>query len=261
MPELPEADRICRQIGARCAGKTIGSVEVLRGPFLRESDIVGRTIREVRRRGKCPIFILDGGPPLVSRLGMSGYWDFEDEPWTFDYVEGPRTSRASDVRARIGLASGEVLRYHDSRMFGRLETMDVPQMGPDVIRTDHSWNDITLDRPQFIRMFSESDLPIKAFLMDQQSIAGIGNIYSSEILHAAGFLPHATGKETYGKEFLTGAVRLWRALQSVLETNLGEISYSWLKVYRRKMCGTCSGPIVRTELMKRVTFHCPACQR
>ena len=258
-----------RQISARCTGREIAAIEVLRGPFLRGPRPVGWTIVGVRRRGKCPIFVLQDHNGdralLVSRLGMSGYWDFADDPWTFDYVEGSRESVERDVRVRITFRTGEVLRYHDARRFGRLELGNVPEMGPDVIGTMWSYPDHPSSDAMDWRYFRDHvvhnhwlfDRPIKAALLEQRFIAGVGNIYANEACHLAEVDPATTA----GRLDPTACQMLWRALRCVLSLNLGEISYGWLRVYRRHACGSCGAAVRRTELKGRATFHCPICQR
>jgi formamidopyrimidine-DNA glycosylase len=156
------------------------------------------------------------------------------------------------------LDDGTVLRFHDARCFGRLRvSKGLPSVGPELLHTPHglSWAPV-VTLPYFARWILGEGRPVKVALMDQDMLAGIGNIYASEACHVAGIDP-----ATVGRDLDPGLVPvLLEALRYVVDLRIPTIDYSNLLVYRRETCGTCSGPITRTEIAKRSTFTCKECQ-
>ena len=212
MPELPEVDLMVSRLQKQ-VGKRINEIQISRGKYLRETPrgpiplVSGQWINEIHRRGKFIIFHLTHGT-LVCHNAMSGFWDTEDEPWTFDYVEGKRQATPRDVRVQMhlgthytwsGVENRTNLRFHDARLFGSLryyDTLDISKipslkdLGPEAITTEHSylgamkWNILDL-----VTVVVSNERPIKDILMNQKNVAGIGNIYATEALFRAGINP------------------------------------------------------------------------
>lgn len=218
----------------------------------------GMRIERVFRRGKRVIIDFGGTWYLDCHNAMTGYWDWEHDPWTFDYVEGPRESSETDVRVKLHFEEGLSLRFHDSRMFGRISAVrEVPGVGPELMETPNMMPGAPIIT---IRQFAEWVLserrPIKLALMDQSRMAGIGNIYANEGCHLAGIDPHVAGMD-----LRPGQVPiLLEALRCVVSHSIPTVQYQWLKVYRRDLCGSCDGSVTRTEIAKRATFMCKRCQ-
>ena len=259
MPELPEVEAIART--ARGAvGASVERVEVIRGSYLKDQqgDLLGRSIVDVRRRGKLVLFMLDDGRIMQCHNAMSGYWDFADEPWTFDYVEGQRTATERDVRVALSLSNGRLLRFHDARLFGRLKiTESIPELGPEPLGTELLLEGSpVIGKREFLKNLRYSLKPIKPLLMDQRFLAGIGNIYSNEACHASGIDPRWPACSIPEDQ----AGILFDALGCVLSLSIPQVRYDWLAIYRRKKCGTCGGPVTREELAGRSTFSCERCQ-
>ena len=244
-------------------GQRIDSVEVVRQPannaYFGDISPVGSTIVRVYRRGKHVLFELDGGRWIDCHNAMTGYWDYEDDPWSFDYVEGPRDA-GSHVRVRMSLSNGRVLRFNDARFFGRLRVVssaDLPRPGPELLQT--TWGGagapvITLE--QFADRVSRDRHPIKVLLLDQGFVAGIGNIYANEGCHLAGIDPRTPGCDL-GDDRIP---LLLEALRCVVLHCIPTVTYQWLKVYRRPRCGSCGSVVVRVKLAGRSTFTCETCQ-
>lgn len=263
MPELPEVEMITSVVARHCIGQRIESVEIVRQPandaYFGGSLPTGLTIERVYRRGKHLLFEMGGGTWIDCHNAMTGYWDYEDEPWTFDYVEGPRIA-GDHVRVRMLLSNGRVLRFHDSRMFGRLRMVGsdtLPRLGPELMGTPLGPAGapiITLER---FALWTLSDpRPVKEVLMDQDCLAGIGNIYSNEGCHLAGVDPHVPGRNLRPDQVPI----LLEALRCVVAHSIPKVQYQWLRVYRRDLCGSCGGMVRRTEIARRATFSCPRCQ-
>jgi len=267
MPELPEVEAIAAVAARHCIGQRIESVEIVRQPknraYFYHISPVGSIIREVHRRGKHVLFGIqwpNSNAWIDCHNAMTGYWDYEDDPWCFDYVEGPRDS-GDHVRVRMVLSNGRVLRFHDARFFGRLTVIggdglrSNPAIGPELMQTAFGFGPIVT-----MRGFAEAVLsdrrPIKHAIMDQRLVAGIGNIYANEGCHLAGIDPHVAGRNLHP----TQVPILLEALRCVVSHSIPKVQYQWRKVYRRDLCGSCDGPVVRTEIAKRATFMCNRCQ-
>lgn len=273
MPELPEVETVRGHLEACILGRTIRSVRLsglaLRAPIERGTArrLAGRRFLAARRHGKYLLLDLDRGLTLVSHLGMSGRWLFHARP--------PR-DRPPHVHVRMRFQDGGELWFQDPRRFGLLrlaasarlgEIESLALLGPDPIA----------DPPTGERLHGIARggrVSAKQFLMDQRRVAGIGNIYASEILHRAGVDPRTPA----------GAVppERWNAIARAIAAVLGEAitrfgtTFSmyrtlWnepgtygdqLRVYDRSggPCRTCGTPIRRIVQGARSTFFCPGCQ-
>jgi len=276
VPELPEVDAIVGVVRRHAAGNTLVGMEMVRwnGKYFASPDGPGGAswrrhplpVRDVCRVGKVVLFLIPyhddpDGRCFYIRVhnAMTGYFDWEHEPWTFDYVEGARSATDSDVRVRFLFEDGRVLRFHDARLFGRMEMSGMlPDVGPELMQTPN----MLPGRPVLTsREFAEGLLserrPVKSVLMDQSFVAGIGNIYANEACHLAGIDPRQAANQLH-----PGLIPvLHEALRCAVLHSIPQVTYHWLSVYRRSACGTCGGPVVRTELEGRATFHCERCQR
>lgn len=281
VPELPEVHAIVNNIryGLGNAIWGIDDVAVLRGDYLPGKELEQvriNAIKSVSRRGKFVIFQLNHGW-MIGHNAMSGFWDFADWPWTFDYVEGKRISSESDVRVTLRITpygpdrgSDRILRFHDARLFGSLRFYDkiedakcLKNLGPDAI-----WTDTALDNGRemlyddFCRIWfqlskKKSKMTVKEVLMDQSFMAGIGNIYASEILHNAFVRPDRPFIDLNYIE-LRGIDQGARwILTEMVKSN---IDYSLLKVYRKEKCITCAMEISKIKIKGRSSYSCPRCQ-
>lgn len=260
MPELPEVETVRRVLHERYAGRTITAVAVGRPTFYRAPPLdavkalTGAVIKGFSRRGKYLIADLEGRPSVVFHLGMSGRITVGGE--------------SPHVRFQMWIGT-EAVRFHDSRRFGRVGC-EVPELGPepldDAFTADYLWK-ITRKRTA----------PIKALIMDQRLIAGLGNIYATEALHKAGVRPGRAAKSLSRAESDKLAAACRDILKQGVEAGgatledesfldpLGRPGRMQMGVmaYGRKDCGTCGGPVVdtRRSIGGRASLYCPACQR
>ena len=275
MPELPEVETVRRMLEAHVVGRTVRAVRLsglaLREPISRglPRDLKGRAIRGVSRRGKFLIFELDGELALLSHLGMSGNWLFS---------ESPNGDPLPHVHARIGFADSSELRFQDPRRFGllRLVRADrlardraIASLGPDPIATPPTGKTLHAQARGL-------KLSVKNFLLDQKKIAGIGNIYASEILYRARVDPRRRAGSLTAREWKAIAVEIPRVLNEAIArsgTTLSDSRYRtpWnepgeygeqLRVYdrAREPCRRCGTPIRRIVQGQRATYFCPRCQ-
>ncbi|HET9743633.1 MAG TPA: bifunctional DNA-formamidopyrimidine glycosylase/DNA-(apurinic or apyrimidinic site) lyase [Terriglobales bacterium] len=278
MPELPEVETIARGLDRRIRGDVIASVwlgshpEPLKSSAREiEAALAGSRIAEVRRVGKHIVFDLEANGSSrkksqtatkrqwIVHLGMSGRM----------VVATPEEPVAKHTHAIATLTSGRELRFVDPRRFGRLSvTAEQSFAGPGT-------EPLTIDAEAFASLFRKRKTPIKAALLNQKLLHGVGNIYADESLFRAGIRPRRRAGELTRSEL----ERLRKSLQAVLREaiKLGGSSVSDYvdaegkegffqlrhRVYLRtgKPCLVCKTPIKRIVLGGRGTHYCPKCQR
>jgi len=276
MPEMPEVETMVRRLQS-WKGWRITDVKVdvrmsskAAKKFLpgdEYNSVIGQGIVDVYRRGKFIIFMTSSGA-ILAHNAMSGYWDMLEDPWTFDYVEGQRASTDADVRVMFKLemfGEQKTLRFHDARMFGSVRYMDPTQLavklsklGPEADHTMSLYEPVqVLTSEHFNALCTGHYKSVKELLMNQDKIAGIGNIYASEACWFAGVDPHRTSDSLTGVE----RNRLFLGIRSVLRQALERrLDYGGLKVYRRKQCQNCESPIITDKIKGRSTYWCARCQ-
>lgn len=259
MPELPEVETIVRELRPRLMGRHILSAEVLHPRIVRYSHadlasaLSGERIRDISRHGKFILIELTRGW-LTIHLGMTGQLLF-DSPVT------PYT------RAILRLDDATLL-YDDIRMFGSLEWTETPgrttALGPDA-----------LTAPDVADRLRERRAPVKAVLLNQSVLGGIGNIYADEALFRAGIhprrradrlsLPRTARLLEVIRELLAEAVEYrGSSVSDYVDTDGRRGSFQERhRVYAREglPCVVCGTPIRRTVVAQRGTHYCPVCQR
>ena len=273
MPELPEAETIRKGLNKTVKGKRIKNVTIslpnMVKRYASKRDVVnrarGKIIANIRRRGKSILFILDPSDILVFRLGMTGQmlWSHPQSP----------VSKDKHTHITIDFGGGERILFRDIRQFGevymtREENLeDTLNMGAEPLDKN-----FTL---QLLKRITSSSAKIKPLLMDQKRIAGIGNIYSDEILFEAGLHPFRPAHSFKEKELekLHGAIGsvLNEAIACGGDTILdyrnihgeGGRYQNFHRVYQREgePCHTCHTPIKRLKLSGRSCHFCPECQK
>jgi formamidopyrimidine-DNA glycosylase len=279
MPELPEVETVANGVHARIAGDTIVSTwfsskpEPFKvAPAALAEALEGRTIARVRRVGKHIVADLAEADGTVSaewivHLGMTGRLLVSQA----DVLVPPHT------HAAISLASGRELRFVDARRFGRLDLriLDAAQCGTAKNFTGPGIEPLSISEDAFIALFLGRKLAIKAALLNQSLLHGVGNIYADESLHRAGIRPSLAA----GKVSKPRLRRLHGQLQQVLRKaiELGGSSVSDYvdadgvrgffqlehRVYGRSglPCLVCGTPIRRAIIGGRSTHSCPRCQK
>jgi formamidopyrimidine-DNA glycosylase len=277
VPELPEVETVKRDLEKEAVGRRIKTVEVHGMRSIRRhpnkkhfiSRLEGKKVTGVERKGKYLLMRLEGGDVLVVHLGMSGQL-------LRAAVKEPLIKHTHVV---ISFTQGPQLRYVDPRTFGELfvtagdeledEVPELAHLGFDPIDDVMSWG-------KFGALLADKKTKLKPLMMDQKFVAGIGNIYSDEILWAAG-LRHDRSSESLSSQEVR---RLQRAMIETLNeaikhrgSSLADEQYRDLfgevgdyqsqhKVYDREgeACRRCRSPIAREKVSGRSTFFCPRCQ-
>lgn len=200
---------------------------------------------------------------------MSGLWSSRHDPWSFDYVEGPRTAGDEEhVRVVLHTDKGDIL-YSDQRLFGRIELVgytDLRQPGRrtysnnrrEYVKSERgTYNEINCT-DFYILCRTYGCAPIKEFLCDQDEVPGAGNIYSVEALYHARIHP-LTPTNLLSYSLTSRLLRnLKYDMRHAMERNL---DYSWLRVYRNTDCWHCQSLIETVKIAGRTSYFCPTCQR
>jgi formamidopyrimidine-DNA glycosylase len=272
MPELPEIETLRRDlISLGLPGRRITDVRIFwersiqspsPGDF--SSLIRGRRVSGIRRRGKYLALDLEGNMSLLIHFRMTGGLIFTDK----------ETDPDPHDRVIFGLDEGSLV-FHDTRKFGRMVLTDEPEtilhsLGPEPF-------DSSLTPELFFSRLTSRKRVLKALLLDQGFIAGLGNIYADESLFAAGLHPLTPSNVLDRSE----SEKLLRCIREVLDRGIrnrgtslgdGESNFSSsgrygrnadsLQVFRRagKPCPRCAAPVERIIVAQRSTHFCPVCQ-
>ena len=273
MPELPEVETIASELRARLAGRTIAGALVLwprtvghPSPEEFARAVVGECIMTVGRRAKYILVRLCSGATIAVHLRMTGRL-------TVEPADSPRDPY---TRLILRLDGSDELRFADTRKFGRFyfvpagETLPVRSfeaLGPEPLN-----DDFTADT--FARLVGGRRGNVKAALLDQRLVAGLGNIYVDEALFRARIHPRRTLQSLRPEEVQA----LHEAIVLVLRraigsggTSFSDYRTTWghlggyqeaLSVFRRAgaPCPTCGAPIERHVVAGRGTHYCPVCQ-
>jgi len=270
MPELPEVETTRRGLGPLVEGRRIAAVIVrqpqLRWPIPREiHGIAGQAITALQRRAKWLIWRLESGS-LLWHLGMSGSfrgWQDPPGPGPHDHVD-------------LQIEDGCLIRYTDPRRFGALlwggeNPLRHPRLatlGPEPLGE-------AFDGEWLWRLGRGRKAPVKLFIMDAKTVVGVGNIYASEALFAAGIHPRRPAGRVSRRRYEMLAKTLRRTLSDAIElggTSLRDFTVGdgtpgyfgqSLRVYGRdgEPCRGCGKPVRREVIGQRSTFYCPNCQR
>jgi formamidopyrimidine-DNA glycosylase len=278
--ELPEVEVVRRDLEKEVVGKRIKEVDVrahrnamrvIRRHARRKEfadRLAGRKIAKVDRRGKYVLMSLDDGDVLVVHFGMSG-----------QFLRGTkRQALPAHTHVVIDFVQGGDLRYVDPRTFGEMFVTAADELGT-IRELDHVAIDPLEDTftwPEFSGELARHAAKLKPLLMDQKFVSGLGNIYSDEVLFAAGLRWDRMSDGLSSQEVR----RLYRALREVVQdairfrgTTLGDEAYvdlfgkpgeyqNELKVYGRKglACRRCRTPIDVVKISGRNSYYCPQCQ-
>jgi formamidopyrimidine-DNA glycosylase len=279
MPELPEVETVRRGLVPRLVGHRIVRLIQRRrdlrvplpGKFARRVE--GSTVQAIDRRAKYLLIRLDNGQTLIAHLGMSGRMTLHDAE---SAAEHPFQRHDHVV---LETDEGWQVRFNDARRFGLMllaPSNNVQShklfkgLGPEPL-------DDAFDGPALARRLKGRRTPIKAALLDQKTLVGIGNIYACEALYLSGISPRRSAHTVQGER----ADRLVAALKQVLLRSIddggstlrdhvrpgGELGYfqTRFKVYDREgaVCPTrsCGKTVRRLVQSGRSTFYCANCQR
>lgn len=292
MPELPEVQTVVSDLNKKIKGDVITDfwsdwAKAIKGKTLKEfqKEIIGRKIVQARRLGKNIFIDLSGGKTLYIHLKMTGHLlikparNKKQETITKNYFSDKVNSYIHHIwTLKTKNQKLKTLEFSDVRKFAKIvlddtqkisELKEVKKLGMDALSpefTFHKFEEI---------LEKQKSKPIGIILMDQEKIAGIGNIYRSEILFEAGILPQRKA----GSLSATEKKRIYQYIQKVLEKAIklrgtSESDYrdtagapggfqKVMKIYKKtgKKCPKCDTMVRRMTLGQRSVFYCPKCQK
>lgn len=274
MPELPEVETTARGLRTLLVGRQIRAIDPLDWPRTLanvtpeqlESALPGRTVTRVWRRGKYVVVECDDGSALAIHRRMTGNLLVRPSAYPLE----------PHIRLELRLDDGKRLRFVDSRKFGRVSYF------PNIALLDEFLNQVAGPEPlenlgpdRLEELLGIRRARLKALLLNQRFLAGIGNLYADEILWLAQLHPERTAVslDRADVERLAAAIR--RVLTEAIErrgTSLDDYrdaegepgqNQLFLKVYGRagSACDRCGAQIVKYQLGQRGTHICPSCQR
>ena len=274
MPELPEVETIRRTLEPYLVGCRIENIEIYYGGIIKKPEPVvfikqasGQIIRDIKRRGKYLLIQLGDEYTLVIHLRMTGQLTISDR----------NTAVAKHTHLIFRLDNGKELRFTDIRKFGMVylipagewhEAGGLAGLGPEPLN-----DEFTADC--LCEIIKGKKGKLKAFLLDQTRIAGIGNIYADEIMFEAGLAPQRTietlSRQEIGQLYAAIRAKLQEGIEyqgtSIRDyvNGLGEKGgfQHRLKVYdcAGQPCARCGTMLVKTTVCGRGTVFCPQCQR
>ncbi|HEY1554593.1 MAG TPA: bifunctional DNA-formamidopyrimidine glycosylase/DNA-(apurinic or apyrimidinic site) lyase [Kofleriaceae bacterium] len=273
MPELPEVETVRRTLAPAIGAKVVAVWDSGKGLHMRRKPprallrtLVGASVTAIRRHGKYLLVDFDTARTLLVHLGMTGRF----------LVVPEATPRPKHTHVVLWLDDGRELRFIDARRFGQIAVLDsaraheheaLASLGPDPL--EHG-----IDVTALLARAKSKKTTLKAFVLDQTVIAGVGNIYASEALWRAKLRPSTRSN----KLTAASAARLAKAIDDVLAHALDKGGTSlrdfvdatgtagenaeYLLVYGRagEPCARCKTPIRRTVHQGRATYYCPTCQ-
>lgn len=287
MPELPEVQTIIDDLNKKIKGDMIVGFwsdwkKTVRMPIEKfEKEIKGRKTLSASRIGKNIFLNLSGGKTIYIHLKMTGHLLVKRKAQNAKRKTNEKDYFDEKVNQYIHhifyLKSGRTLEFSDLRKFGKIILVDTNKIG-DVaeiksLGVDAMSKEFTLEKLE--KILDKKSTKIKLLLIDQSKIAGIGNIYASEILYEAGILPtrpaDKISREERKKLFheikktLEKGIKLRGTSDSDYRDTAGAPGHfqEVLKVYRRagKKCPKCGTIVQRIKLGQRGTFFCPVCQK
>jgi len=286
VPELPEVETVRRGLEAAMAGARLTGVEQrrpdLRFPFPERfaERLTGQRVEALRRRAKYLIADLDGAEVLVMHLGMSGSFRIEQARGP---IPGAGAKNPLHDHVTFDLSTGARIIYNDPRRFGFMQLIRRPEFAAHPLFNNIGIEPLgdEFDGAALARLFAGKTTSLKAALLDQALIAGLGNIYVCETLHRAGLSPRRAAASLACNDGTPSerATRLARVIRAVLneavaaggsslrdhrktDGALGYFQHSF-RIYGRagQPCARCGGLVRRITQSGRATFYCGGCQR
>lgn len=270
MPELPEVETVVQLLNTLMVDKKVKDVEVywdniIANPSVEQFQhkIVDQVFESVDRRGKYIIFNLSKGS-LISHLRMEGKYYVYDEP----------TVKDKHTHVIFNFTDNSQLHYHDTRKFGKMYLYEKDQEQAAISNIGLEPWDVNLTGEYLKEKAKSRTISVKAFLLDQSIVAGIGNIYVNEILFVAKVHPATSASKVSESEYdliveatkdileraiLAGGTTIKSYTSSLGVTGLFQQS---LLVHNKKdeLCPVCNTPIIKVTVSQRGTYLCPTCQ-
>lgn len=272
MPELPEVQVVINYLNSNIINKKIIDIEIRLQKLFKnirpidfKKKVTNHSFKNIIRKGKYLIFILDNGAIVLSHLRMEG---------KYNYDKNDKIEKHDHIIYKF--ADNTTLKYNDSRQFGTihyfnnindaLNSKELKKIGIDPF--DENFNSKSL-----LSQFKKSNKKLKTFLLDQSHIAGIGNIYANEICFATGLSPESLCCNLSSKDIENIIIETKKILKESIKyngTTIHSFTFSkWdignyqdkLLVHGRKKCPRCENDIIKLKINGRGTYFCKKCQK
>ena len=276
MPELPEVTTFIDNLNQHVLNKKIINVVIIRDKVIKNATdeefkkfFIGEEFTIIKRDGKYLIFFLTHDKQMVMHLRMEG-------KIIYDHHDDPLLNKSDWINWIF--PNNEEMRYYDTRLFGAINIYTnngykndpgLKKLGPEPFSSEFTWQYLKEKFAHHPKIY------LKQLLMDQSIIAGIGNIYASEICFACKLSPYLLPNQLTDQDYKELVKQTKVILSDAIKykgTTVSSYAYdnknhagnyqSKLKVYGRqgKPCYVCGTPIVKTEIDGRGTYFCPHCQ-
>jgi len=268
MPELPEVETIRKELSPWVVGQSFTQVDIVDARVVSGGSagkvcrgLVGQRVESLERRGKYLIFHLSNGRALIIHLRMTG-----------SLLLNPKEPNRY-ARAVFGLSNGQRFVFTDRRRLGVMWLVDdagvvVGKLGPEPLDRDFT-ADVLRQR------LGRHHVPIKAALLDQHVVAGVGNMYADEALFASRIHPLRKADELSPEDVRTLHNSIRRILKAAIgnkgasvdsyvrpDGELGTAHFDFKVAHKGgEQCPACGGAIERIAVQGRGTYFCPGCQR
>ena len=272
MPELPEVETVRKTLKKFLIGKKIKNINIIYDKIIKididtfKNKLINQTFRSIERYGKYLLFKLDDYT-LISHLRMEGKY----------FLREKLSNITKHDHIIFILNNGQYLTYHDVRKFGTMEITKIGEefslkslskLGPEI-------NDININIEKLYNLVKSSSRPIKAILLDQTIVAGLGNIYVDEVLFLAKIHPNTKAKDIPLSKFkkiiksaqvvINKAISLGGTTIRTYQSSLGVDGrfQNELNVHTLagKNCKICNSEIKKIRVAGRGTYFCPNCQK
>ena len=273
MPEKPEVVTVCRALKKKILNKKIVDVKVIWDNIIAKPEksefiknLKGEQIRDITSRGKFIVIILEHYGLLI-HLRMEGKFTFRNK----------NDSISKHEHVIFTLSSGEEMRYHDVRKFGKmyLERLDELYKTPPLSKLGLEFDDKNLTSRYLLEHFKRNNKYIKTVLLDQSIISGIGNIYDDEILFLSRINPYKRAKTLTTNDCENIVVNTKKVLSEAIkmggttiksftsEEGVHGLFQNKLLVHGKKgsSCPVCKSTIYKETINGRGTYYCPNCQK
>lgn len=260
MPELPDVEHLKTYFDSTSLHQTVTRISVCDNRVLEDisekdlnTGLDGAQFESSRRYGKYLFALTGSGPVLVLHFGMTGFLAYYEE----------RNDDDSHDRMVIDFEKGHHLAYVNQRLLGTVSLTE--DIGSYIKKKDLGPDADDIDRDVFIKKIEESNAMAKSAIMDQNLIAGIGNVYADEILFQANVHPKTTASDLSGKEMKKLYSRMKHVLR-VATRNQGDherFPDTWIIPRRSEgaECPSCGGNVEKIKVSGRTGYFCSACQR
>ena len=271
MPELAEVETVRNDLKKKILNKKIIDVEILYPKMIEsnlkefKSILINNSFKDILRKGKYLIFVLNNNYYLLSHLRMEGKYYIKDINDNIDKHE----------HVIFKFNDNTTLRYHDTRKFGRMKILKDLDKSLELNKLGLEPLDNNLNSNYLLDKLKLKKLPIKTVLLDQSIISGLGNIYADEVLFESNINPLRSANTISmdeakkiclsSKEIISEAIKHGGTTIRSYTSSLGVIGHhqDYLKVHKKENeeCSVCKSIIKRIKVNGRSTYYCPKCQK